>query len=440
VRRGEGAAAVGPLGPVFARVWTASVLSNLGDGVLVAALPLLAATLTRDPVAFAAVSVAGTLPWLVLSLPAGVLIDRLDRRRIMIATNAWRALLLAGLGTAVVLDRAGVVALAVIAFGLGIGEVLFDNAAQTLLPSIVGPAQLERANGRLYAGEIVMNQFAGPPLGGLLFGLSAGLPILFDAGALVVAAGLLLAIGGASAARAAVTPPAPSDVADGPSFEAGGPTAAAPAGGFVAELREGIAWLRAHRLVRTLAMLLAVLNGTASMGMATFALYAVGEGSILGLGPLGFSLLLTAGSIGSLVGSAVADRLTLRFGRTRLLRVELGISVVAPLAYATASGPVPVILAAIVGSAGGIVWNVITVSLRQRLIPDRLLGRVNSAYRFLGWGAMPLGALIGGLVARTFGLRAPWYLAAAVTALALVPAARVLRTDLVDPATAGDDA
>lgn len=434
----SGTAAPAPspgLGTAFARVWTASVLSNLGDGVLVAALPLLAASLTRDPVAFAAVSVAGTLPWLVLSLPAGVVVDRFERRRIMVATNAWRALLLGVLGVTVLLDRAGIPALVVIAFGLGVGEVLFDNAAQTLLPSIVPPAQLERANGRLYAGEIVTNQFVGPPLGGLLFGLSAGLPILFDAGALVVAAGLLAGIGGATAARAAVTSsvavPA-SDAVAGP----GGVNGPARAR-FVDDLREGVAWLRGNRLVRTLALLLAVLNGTAAMGTATFALYAVGEGSVLGLGPLGFSVLLTAGSIGSLVGSAAADRLVRRFGRTRLLWAELAVSVATPLAYATARGPVPVVVAAVVGGAGGIVWNVITVSLRQRLIPDRLLGRVNSAYRFLGWGAMPIGALVGGAVARGWGLRAPWFLAAAVTALALVPAVRVLRTDLVEAAAGG---
>jgi len=415
-----------PLGAAFSRVWAASVLSNLGDGVLVAALPLVAATLTRDPVAFAAVSVAGTLPWLVLSLPAGVIIDRFERRRIMVATNAWRALLLAALGTAVVLDRAGIVTLAVLAFGLGVGEVLFDNAAQTILPSIVEPAALERANGRLYAGEIVMNQFTGPPLGGLLFGLSAGLPILFDAGALMVAAGLLVGIGGSSAARAATLPARPDDAL------------VLERDGFLTELREGIAWLRGNRLVRTFAILLAVLNGTASMGMATFALYAVGEGSILGLGPFGFSLLLTAGSVGSLLGTVTADRLILRFGRTRLLWAELGLSVATALAYALAQGPALVVAAAILGSAGGLVWNVITVSLRQRIIPDRLLGRVNSAYRFLGWGAMPVGGLIGGVVARVYGLRAPRFLAAAITALALVPASRVLRTELVESAVRGD--
>ena len=411
------------LGPRFVRLLVAGGLSNLGDGVRSAALPLIAAGLTRDPLAFSTVAIAGTLPWLVLSLPAGVIVDRVERRRLMVGANAVRALLLAGLGLALFADRGSVALLALVALGLGTCEVLFDNAAQTLLPSLVDPAALERANGRLSSAEIVTNQFAGPPLGGALFALAVALPVLVDAGLLAAAAMLVAGLPRGSA-RAPGTAPMPGH-------------GAGDARGFLSDLREGVTWLARHRLLRTLAVLLAVLNGTGAMGMAVFALYATGEGSVLGLGPLGFSLLMTAGSAGALLASLVADRLVERVGRARSLWASLMGFVLAPLGFAVADGVVLVVVASILTAGMGVVWNVITVSLRQAVIPDRLLGRVNSAYRFLGWGAMPIGAAVGGAVARVGGLRAPWWLAAGLTAAALPFAARVVRGDVIDAARRG---
>ena len=399
----------------FRRLLAASALSNLGDGVRAAGLPLLAASLTRDPIAFSAVAVAGSLPWLLLSLPAGVLIDRVDRRRLMVGANLWRGIVLALLGTVVVTGRANVPALVIAAFALGAGEVVFDNAAQTLLPSIVAREGLERANGRLFAVELTTNQFVGPPLGGALFALGAALPLLLDAGAMLLAA-LLLA--GLLAARAGPDAPA-------------APTEREP---FLVALRGGLRWLREHRLLRTLALLLAVMNGTASMALATYALYAVGEGSILGLGAIGFSLLLTAGSAGSLIATLVADRMVLAYGRGPVLWTTLIAAVAVPVAIGLTSSVAVVAIAFVTFGFTGVVWNVVTVSLRQTIIPTQLLGRVNSVYRFLGWGAMPVGAAIGGLVAGGFGLRAPWLLAAAVCLIALVPAVPVVRSSVIEAA------
>ncbi len=407
----------------FRRLLAASALSNLGDGVRAAGLPLLAASLTRDPIAFSAVAVAGSLPWLLLSLPAGVLIDRVDRRRLMVGANLWRGIVLALLGTVVVTGRANVPALVIAAFALGAGEVVFDNAAQTLLPSIVAREGLERANGRLFAVELTTNQFVGPPLGGALFALGAALPLLLDAGAMLLAA-LLLA--GLLAARARPdAPAAPSGIPAVPTSER------EP---FLVALRGGLRWLREHRLLRTLALLLAVMNGTASMALATYALYAVGEGSILGLGAIGFSLLLTAGSAGSLIATLVADRMVLAFGRGPVLWTTLIAAVAVPVAIGLTSSVAVVAVAFVAFGFTGVVWNVVTVSLRQTIIPTQLLGRVNSVYRFLGWGAMPVGAAIGGLVAGGFGLRAPWLLAAAVCLIALVPAVPVVRSSVIEAA------
>jgi MFS family permease len=399
----------------FRRLLGASALSNLGDGVRMAGLPLLAASLTRDPVAFSAVAVAGSLPWLLLSLPAGVLVDRVDRQRLMVGANVWRGGVLALLGIVVATGRASIVALVAAALALGAGEVVFDNAAQTLLPSIVAREGLEKANGRLFAVELTTNQFVGPPLGGALFALGAALPLLLDAGVLLLAAVLL----GGMLVR-----PTPDDRDGVP----------APREPFLVALRGGLRWLREHRLLRTLALLLAVMNGTTSMALATYALYAVGEGSILGLGPVGFSLLLTAGSAGSLLATFVADRLVLAFGRGPVLWTTLVGAVLVPLAIGTTSSVSVVAVAFVVFGFTGVVWNVVTVSLRQAIIPTRLLGRVNSVYRFLGWGSMPLGAALGGLVAGAFGLRAPWLLAAAISLVALVPAVPIVRSSVIEAA------
>ena len=409
--------------PGFRRALAASVASNLGDGIRAAALPLVAASLTRDPLAFSAVAVAGSLPWLLLSLPAGALVDRVDRVRLMTLAAAWRAAAVGLLGVAVATGRAGVVLLIVVAAVLGAGEVVFDNAAQTLVPSLVPRSDLERANGRLYAAEITAGQFAGPPAGGALFVVAAALPLLVESGLLVVAALLLVGL------RRRVARGDGGPVAVGPS---------APREPIGVAIRAGVRWLRGHRLLRTLALLLAVMNGTVSMGMATFALYVTGAGSVLGLEPVAFSLLLTVGAAGSLAGSLVAARAVRRAGRLRVLWATLVTAVAVPLLIGVARGPLLVGGALALMGLTGVAWNVVTVSLRQTIIPDGLLGRVNSVYRFLGWGSIPLGGALGGVIADVAGLRAPWIAAAAVSVVALVPASRVLRGDVLEAALPGD--
>jgi MFS family permease len=417
----------------FRRALGASAASNLGDGVRGAALPLVAASLTRDPLAFSAVAVAGSLPWLLLSLPAGAVLDRVDRVRAMAVAAAWRAAAVGLLGAAVATGRAGVPLLVAVALLLGAGEVLFDNAAQTLVPALVPRADLERANGRLYAVEITANSFAGPPLGGALFVAAAAVPLLVDAGLLAVAALLLVGLGG-HVRRAA------PDRSDGLGAAAAVAATSAPREPLRVAIATGVRWLRGHRLLRTLAVLLAVMNGTASMGMATFGLFVLGEGSVLGLGPVAFSVLLTSGAVGSLLGSLVAARVVRRAGRLRVLWSTLIASAGTSLAVGLSRGPVEVGLALAAMGLTGVAWNVVTVSLRQTIIPDELLGRVNSVYRFLGWGSIPVGGALGGVVADVAGLRAPWVAAAAVSALALIPAARVLRGDVLDAALAGGSA
>ena len=406
------------LGPAFARLWTASVVSNTGDGVAAVALPLLAETLTRQPLLFAGVTVANRLPWLLFSLQAGAIADRVDRRRLMWTTNALRCALVAGLGITVVADVASIWLLYAIGFALGMAETLFDNASQSFLPAVVGDRdRLEQANGRLMAGEIVTNQFLGPPLGGFLFGLGAAVPILLDAGSFAVSAALIASIGGFVATRR----PVADAVARRP---------------MRTEIAEGLRWLRHHRLLRSLAVLLGAMNFTSTMLFAVFPLYAVGDESALGLSGFGFGVLLTTTAVGSTVGSILSARLVTRFGRGPMLWSTLVTSVVVPLVIAATSNAVLVGAAFACFGLSVVLWNVITVSLRQAIIPDRLLGRVNSVYRFLGWGSMPLGSLAGGITAALWGVQVTFVLAGLLMVAAIVPFASVIRTRTIEDARA----
>ena len=404
------------LGAGFNRLFASTVVSNTGDGVIAVALPLLAETLTRQPLLFAGVTVANRLPWLLFSLHAGAIADRVDRRRLMWTVNALRAVLAAALAIAVAADVANIWLLYGIGFGLGVSETLFDNASQALLPALVARDDLERANGRLMAGEIVTNQFLGPPLGGFLFGLAAALPIVLNAGTFAISAGLIASLAGFVTTRRPVgTPgrrPMRSDIA------------------------EGLRWLRDHRLLRGLAVLLGAMNFTSAMVFAVFPLYAVGEGSALGLGGFGFGVLLTTMAVGSTIGSLLSARLVTRFGRGPVLWTTLVTSVTVPVAIAATSHAVVVGAAFAVFGLAAVLWNVITVSLRQTIIPDHLLGRVNSVYRFLGWGSMPLGSLAGGAAAAVWGVRTTFVLAGLLMAVPIAVFAGVVRTREIDAARA----
>ena len=392
----------------FARLWAAVGISNLGDGVAAAALPLLAAALTRDPVLVAGLTVAQQLPWLLLALPAGAIADRSDRRVLMWRTDAVRGLALAAFGLLVVLDQGSLALLYVLAFALGVGETLFDTAYRSLLPSLVANEELERANARLYGAEIVANRFAGPPLGGLLFAAAASAPFLLDAGTFLLAAIAVFAIGGSFRPPAVATGATPIRIA----------------------VREGLRWLAAHRLLRSLAVVVSVWHLVWAAGNAILVLYAQ---ELLGMGSAGFGILLAAGAIGSLVGTAVAARLAESLGRRRALAGSVALAALAQVGFAVTSSPVTAAIALGVSGTCAVVWNVITVALRQRLAPDALLGRVNGAYRFAAMGAVALGAVMGGVLA-SIDLRLPFYVAATtlvVTAVGLLLATRDARSSTV---------
>lgn len=375
------------LGPDFARVWGAAAISNIGDGVRTTALPLLAAAVTRDPIAVSGILLAGHLPWLFFTLPAGAIIDRLDRRNLITAVSTLRAVVMAILCGLVFFGEAGLPVLYAVAFLQGVGEVFSDNAVFALVPGVVARERLEDANGRLEAIVVATNQFAGPALGGLLFAQSAGLPFLVDAGSFLLMTLLLLGV------RKRPQRPA-------------APTAKTT---IRADISEGIRWLRARPSLRNLSYIAALTNVALNGTFAIFVLFALEE---LDLSAPAFGVLLSIEAVGALAGSLVAARIRRRIGIPLALAVALAVAGLANLTMA-ATGIVPLVAAMMVAVAfAGGVWNVLTNSLRQALTPDRLLGRVQSAHRLLAWGAIPFGTFLGGAAAHAFGLRAPFVIAA----------------------------
>lgn len=408
------------LGRDYWKLLSATGMTNLGDGLMTVAVVWLASALTRDPLLIALVALTTRLPWLLFSLPAGVITDRFDRRLLVAWMDVGRFVVVAAFGVLVLVAEGGLptpeqlafgegapasatlllIGLYVMSFLVGCAEVVRDNAAQTLLPAVVDQRLLEKANGRLWGVEVTTNQFVGPPLAGVLIGLALTVPFLFNAGLLAVSAALLFTLAGTYRPRGA---------------EAGTGRIA-----WRAEIGTGFRWLWSHPVLRALALLLGALNLASAMAFPLMVLYTQ---DVLGLFEgWQFGLILTGAAAGALGGSLLAERIIAALGEGRCL---LGSIVVLGLGFAVLGAlPVtPVVwLSGVVSGVAIVVWNVITVSLRQRIIPDHLLGRVNSVYRFFGWGTLSVGTLLGGLLVaglepalgREWALRLPFLLAGAV--------------------------
>jgi MFS family permease len=404
------------LGRNFTWSMVASGFANLADGVLWVALPLLAVQLTRSPLLIAGLTIVARVPWLLAPV-AGAMADRLDRRRTMVRVNLVRTVLLGALALAVAFDVANLAMLYAVALLLGLAETLFDTSAQSLLPAVVARDDLTRANSRLFAVELVANTFVGPPLGGLLAAAGMAVALGSPAAAYLVGAGCLALIVG--------------------SFR---PAGVAPAGStrFRDEVVEGLRFVWRHRVLGPLAVMLGVSNMAFQAAFSVFVLYAVAPGP-MGLSETGFGLLLTALGVGSLLGTWLAVPAERRLGRVRTLVVSVPLFAASLAVPAVTAHPVPVAASFVASGVGIVLWNVVTVSLRQRITPDRLLGRMNASYRLVGWGTMPLGALAGGVLAETLGLRLT-FVVAAVATLAVLAGFRVVTEAAIDRAEAAAEA
>ncbi|MFF2861036.1 MFS transporter [Streptomyces rubiginosohelvolus] len=380
----------------FGRLWTAQTVSSLGDGVSHAALPLLALTLTRDPMALAVVTAAGTLPWLLFGVLGGALVDRWERRRTMWVADTARAALLAILAAAAVLDLLSIPLLATVAFLLGLGGLFFDTAATAFLPDLVrrDPALLERANSRLRGAQTAMSGFVGPPAGSALLALGRAAPLLADAASFLLSALLVRTL-----------PATPRPVPEARESLLG-------------QARAGASYVFRDRLLLGLALRPAVGNVAFLAVETVLALFAHDR---LGIGTYGFGLLLTAEATGGLLGAGIASRLSRRLGTGTALTCTAAVEGLAILGLATATDPYAAGLALAVCGAGMGATMVLAPSLRQAIVPAQLIGRVAATSRMLAMCAAPLGAFLGGWLATRYDIRTPLYAAAglllAMTAL-----------------------
>lgn len=362
-----------------------SWVSNLGDGIALAAGPLLVASQTHDPFLVALAVVLQRLPWLLFGLLAGVAADRFDRRRIIVGVHALRAAVLVVLSAVIAFDRVDIAVVLIVLFFLGTAEAFADTTASTLLPMVVHDRDLGIGNARIMAGFVTVNQLVGPPLGAALFALGAAAPFVAQAGCMVVGALLaskvaLPAHGLAKAARSHV----------------------------VREIAQGLRWLWGNPAVRTLAITIVTFNVTFGAAWSILVLYAIER---LGTGEVGFGLLTTATAVGGLVGTAIYGWLASRVSLGNLMRAGLVIETLTHLALAVTTRAWVALVIMFVFGAHAFVWGTTSTSVRQRAVPMELQGRVTSVYLIGMQGGLVVGSVAGGLVAGVWGVTAPFWFA-----------------------------
>jgi MFS family permease len=428
------------LGASYWKLWSATGISNLGDGVAAVAYPWLASAVTRSPFLIALSVVVSRLPWLVFTLFAGVLTDRFDRKRIIVSMNVFNGLLTLVVGAFVYLERESLPSLnelasiknletnytlyfviLVTAFIGGLVEVLRDNTAQTMMPAVVEDRHLEKANGRMWSAESLTNSFIGPPLGSFIISIAIFLPFFFDAATFFIAAALIATLK--------------------PTVKSFKPEKKSGPINFRAEIKEGFAWLWSHELLRPMAIILGLVNGIAAISGAMFILFAQ---EVLETTVFIFAILGTAAAVGGIIGGLLGPKVSEKIGRGRSLALALFTMPLMALLIGLSSRWYLVWIFVALETFTAVLWNVVTVSLRQSLIPSNLLGRVNSVYRFFAWGTIPIGTLLGGTLVsvlqeglgREMAFRSVYFIAAALGLGLFLYAIRVLTEAKIERARA----
>lgn len=376
-----------PLGGDFRRFWFAAAASNLGDGIRFGALPLLALTLTDDARLIALVSASTMLPWLLFGPIGGALVDRQDRRRLMVTAQLLRAVLALTLTLLIATDTVSIWWVVIIAFGLGSGEVIVDSSSQAAIPQLVAADQLDRANGQLIAAITVLDQVAGVALGAALFSVATSLPFAIDGVTFVVGAALVLTV------RRPLQGARTSDsrLRD--------------------DIAEGMRFLFKHQFLRSMMASVAISNLAGNLAFGVLVVLLVDE---LGASPATFGAVLGVGALGGVLGSLLAARLTERFGRKRVLTTLPAALAATHLVNATATSVWVVAGSLFVSGFTIVCFNVPGQSIRQTVTPEPLLGRVVASFRMVGMGAAPVGAMLGGFVTQATDVRAANLLAAAI--------------------------
>jgi MFS family permease len=372
------------LGRSFRWLLSATVVNNAGDGVVIAAGPLLVASLTRDPFLVSMALLSEYLPALIFGIVAGAAADRLDRRRIVIVVNFTRAAILVALVATIASGTVSIALVLAVLFVLGTAETFADGASATLLPGLVARADLGIGNARMQGAFLLTNQLLFPPIGAFMF--AAGMALPFAANAACFALGAVLVSRVVTSTR--------TEFQERPSFGA--------------EMVEGVRWLVAHPPMRTLALTIVTFNITYGAAWSVLVLYA---GERLGMNEVGFGLLTTAVAAGGVIGMLAYGRLERRFSLADIMRVGLLIETFTHLVLAVTTSSAIALATLIVFGAHAFVWGTTSTVVRQRAVPDALLGRVTGVYRVAIVGGLVIGTPVGGLLAREFGITAPFWFA-----------------------------
>jgi MFS family permease len=376
------AIAPGRLGSSFRWLLSATVINNAGDGVAIAAGPLLVASQTRDPFLVSMALLMEYLPSLLFGVIGGTAADRFDRRRMVVGVNLLRAVVLIALVVTIVTGTVNIALVLVVLFVLGTAETFADSASSALLPGLVAREDLGIANARMQGAFLLTNQLVAPPIGAFLFAAGTALP--FAANAAAFALGAVLVSRVATSVRV--------ERAEGSSFRA--------------DMVEGIRWLVAHPPMRTLALTILTFNVTFGAAWAVLVLYAIER---LGMDAVGFGLLTTAVAVGGIVGIVSYGSLERRFSLGDIMRVGLLIETGTHLSLALTTSPEIALATMVVFGAHAFVWGTTSTVVRQRAVPDELLGRVTGVYRVAIVGGLVVGVPLGGLLASSFGITAPYW-------------------------------
>ena len=376
------------LGPGFNRLFAASSISNLADGLLAVAAPLLAISLTKNPVLISMLSALVMLPWLLFAIPIGLIVDRVDKRLLITFTNSLRFMIAGLLALAISTDFVNIYWLFLAAFLIGICEVASDTAAQSLIPVMLEKKHFDRANSRLNIAETVIQNFIGGPLSGFLYATAVVLPFILNSAGFLIAAIFVFLI--------------PAHLIKESKDEAQEP---AEKKSFIGDIKFGLKYLWNDLDLRGLVTITTSLGFFYSLSMSTMILFIT---EVLGLQAKFFGVLMAGAGSGAIIGALVTPRISKKFGRGKVLALAIFMSSVTVLMQAVAPNYWVFGVIGFIGSFFITNWNILLMSCYQVLIPKELYGRIHGARRTFVWGTMPLGAFLGGVIAQG-GLRLPLF-------------------------------
>ena len=393
------------LGPAFNRLFSASAISNLADGLLAVAAPLLAITLTKNPVLISMLSALVMLPWLLFAIPIGLIVDRVDKRLLITFTNSLRFVIAGLLALAIATDFVTIYWLFLAAFLIGISEVASDTASQSLIPVILEKKHFERANSRLNIAETVIQNFIGGPLSGFLYATAVVLPFVLNSAGFLIAAIFVFLI--------------PAHLITESRDETKEP---AEKKSFIGDIKFGLKYLWSDPDLRGLVTITTSLGFFYSLSMSTMILFIT---EVLGLQAKFFGVLMAGAGSGAIIGALLTPRISKKFGRGKVLALAIFMSSVTVLFQAFSPNYWVFGVVGFVSSFFITNWNILLMSCYQVLIPKELYGRIHGARRTFVWGMMPLGAFLGGVIAQG-GLRLPLLVGGSATTLISLASVRFI--------------